>query len=139
MEGPAQVLFSNIDYDRFVGRIGIGRVERGEIKPNMQVVVCGRDGETRNGKIGKVYVYQGLKKVEVESAGVGEIVAVSGITDLNIGETVCAQDCVEALPFVQIDEPTVSMMFMVNNSPFSPVVRVSSLLPETFVSVCLRK
>ena len=119
LEGPAQVLFSNIDYDRFVGRIGIGRVERGEIKPNMQVVVCGRDGETRNGKIGKVYVYQGLKKVEVESAGVGEIVAVSGITDLNIGETVCAQDCVEALPFVQIDEPTVSMMFMVNNSPFA--------------------
>ena len=119
LEGPTQVLFSNIDYDKFVGRIGVGRVERGELKPNMSVVVTARDGSTRNAKIGKLYQYEGLKRVEVESATVGDIVAVSGITDLNIGETACDPNCVEALPFVKIDEPTVSMMFMVNNSPFA--------------------
>ena len=119
LDGPTQVLFSNIDYDNFVGRIGVGRVERGVLKPNMQVVICARDGSTRNAKVGKLYQYQGLKKVEVDSATVGDIVAVSGITDLNIGETACSPDCVEALPFVKIDEPTVAVNFMVNNSPFA--------------------
>ena len=119
MNGPAQVLFSNIDYDDYVGRIGIGRVERGSIKVNDNMVLCHRDGTTRNVKISKLYQFEGLKRVEADSAQLGDIVAVSGITDLNIGETACSPDCVEALPFVKIDEPTVSMMFMVNNSPFA--------------------
>ena len=119
MDGPAQVLFSNIDYDEYVGRIGIGRVERGSIKVNDNMVLCHRDGTTKNVKISKLYQFEGLKRVEAESAQLGDIVAVSGISDLNIGETACSPDCVEALPFVKIDEPTVSMMFMVNNSPFA--------------------
>ena len=119
MNGPAQVLFSNIDYDEYVGRIGIGRVERGSIKVNDNMVLCHRDGTTKNVKISKLYQFEGLKRVEAESAQLGDIVAVSGISDLNIGETACSPDCVEALPFVKIDEPTVSMMFMVNNSPFA--------------------
>lgn len=119
MNGPAQVLFSNIDYDEYVGRIGIGRVERGSIKVNENMVLCHRDGTTKNVKISKLYQFEGLKRVEADSAQLGDIVAVSGITDLNIGETACDPECVEALPFVKIDEPTVSMMFMVNNSPFA--------------------
>ena len=119
MNGPAQILFSNIDYDEYVGRIGIGRVERGSIKVNENMVLCHRDGTTKNVKITKLYQFEGLKRVEADSAQLGDIVAVSGITDLNIGETACDPECVEALPFVKIDEPTVSMMFMVNNSPFA--------------------
>lgn len=119
LTGPAQVLFSNIDYDDYVGRIGIGRVERGEVHNGQNVVLCHRDGTTKNVKITKLYQFEGLHRVEVEEARLGDIVAVSGIADLNIGETACAPECVEPLPFVQIDEPTVSMMFMVNNSPFA--------------------
>ena len=119
LNGPAQILFSNIDYDEYVGRIGIGRVERGSVKVNDNMVLCHRDGTTKNVKISKLYQFEGLKRVEAQSAALGDIVAVSGITDLNIGETACNPDCVEALPFVKIDEPTVSMMFMVNNSPFA--------------------
>ena len=119
LNGPAQILFSNIDYDEYVGRIGIGRVERGSVKVNDNMVLCHRDGTTKNVKISKLYQVEGLKRVEAQSAALGDIVAVSGITDLNIGETACNPDCVEALPFVKIDEPTVSMMFMVNNSPFA--------------------
>lgn len=118
-EGPVQILFSNIDYDPFVGRIGVGRVERGTVKTGMPIVVCGRDGVRRNARVTKLYQYQGLKKVEAETAQVGDIIAVSGIADLNIGETACAPEQVEPLPFVKIDEPTVTMMFMVNNSPFA--------------------
>lgn len=119
LNGPDQVLFSNIDYDEYVGRIGIGRVERGSVKVNDNMVLCHRDGTTKNVKISKLYQFEGLKRVEADSAQLGDIIAVSGITDLNIGETACSPDCVEALPFVKIDEPTVSMMFMVNNSPFA--------------------
>ena len=119
MNGGTQILFSNIDYDQFVGRIGVGRVERGEVKVGMPVVVCSRDGSTKNARITKLFQYQGLKKVEAETAKLGDIIAVAGITDLNIGETACAVDCVEPLPFVKTDEPTVTMMFMVNNSPFA--------------------
>ena len=119
LTGPAQVLFSNIDYDDYVGRIGIGRVDRGEVHNGQNVVLCHRDGTTKNVKITKLYQFEGLHRVEVEEARLGDIVAVSGIADLNIGETACAPECVEPLPFVQIDEPTVSMMFMVNNSPFA--------------------
>ena len=117
--GPAQILFSNIDHDDYVGRIGVGRVERGEVKDGQSMVLCCRDGSTKNVKIGKLYQFEGLRRVEVESAALGDLVAVSGFTDLNIGETACSPDCVEPLPFVKIDEPTVSMLFMVNNSPFA--------------------
>ncbi|HEX2985767.1 MAG TPA: translational GTPase TypA [Caproiciproducens sp.] len=119
LNGPTQVLFSNIDYDDYVGRIGVGRVERGSVHNGENVVLCCRDGSNRNVKVTKLYQFEGLKRVEVEDAKLGDIVAVSGITGLNIGETACSPDCVEPLPFVKIDEPTVSMMFMVNNSPFA--------------------
>ncbi|WP_417111411.1 translational GTPase TypA [Hominenteromicrobium sp.] len=119
LNGPTQVLFSNVDYDDYVGRIGIGRVERGEVHDGENVVLCHRDGTTKNVRVVKLYQFEGLKRVEVESAKLGDIVAVSGITDLNIGETICSPDCIEPLPFVKIDEPTVSMIFMVNNSPFA--------------------
>ena len=118
-EGPMQVLFSNIDYDDYIGRVGIGRVERGHIRVGDNAVLCHRDGTTANVKITKLYQFEGLKRCEVDNAELGDLVAVSGITGLNIGETICAPDCVEPLPFVKIDEPTVSMMFMVNNSPFA--------------------
>lgn len=119
MEQPLQILFSNIDYDEYVGRIGIGRVERGSCKTGQTVALCQNDGTVKNAKITKLYQFEGLKRVEAESAKLGDIVAVSGMTDLNIGETACDPACPEALPFVKIDEPTVSMMFMVNNSPFA--------------------
>lgn len=119
IDAPLQLLFSNIDYDDYVGRIGIGRVERGTIKTGQTVALCHRDGTTKNVRITKLYQFEGLKKVEKESASLGDIVCVSGVTDLNIGETACSVDCIEPLPFVKIDEPTVSMMFMVNNSPFA--------------------
>ena len=119
MDAPLQILFSNIDYDEYVGRIGIGRVERGSCKTGQSVVLCHNDGTVKNAKITKLYQFEGLKRVEAESADLGDIVAVSGMADLNIGETACSPDCPEPLPFVKIDEPTVSMLFMVNNSPFA--------------------
>ena len=119
LEGPLQILFSNIDYDDYTGRIGIGRVERGAVKNGQAVVICKTDGTTVNARIGKLYQFEGLKRVEYDSAAMGDLIAVTGITDLNIGETACSPDCVEALPFVKIDEPTISMLFMVNNSPFA--------------------
>ncbi len=119
-DGPTQVLFSNIDYDDYVGRIGIGRVERGSVRVGETVTICGgQEDVQKNARVTKLYQFEGLKRVEAESAGLGDIIAVSGIADLNIGQTACAVDHVEPLPFVKIDEPTVSMMFMVNNSPFA--------------------
>ena len=120
LDGPTQVLFSNIDYDEYVGRIGIGRVERGSVKVGQTVTICSSTSdEKRNARITKLYQFEGLKRVDAESAELGDIVAVSGMADLNIGETACDPEHVEPLPFVKIDEPTVSMMFMVNNSPFA--------------------
>ena len=120
LEGPTQVLFSNIDYDDYVGRIGVGRVERGSIQVGETVTICGgAEGIQKNAKVTKLYQFEGLKRVEAQSASLGDIVAVSGIADLNIGQTACAVDHVDPLPFVKIDEPTVSMMFLVNNSPFA--------------------
>jgi GTP-binding protein len=118
-DAPLQILFSNIDYDEYVGRIGVGRVVRGTVKNGQAVTICKTDGTTANARIGKLFQFEGLQRIEHDTASVGDLVAVTGITDLNIGETACAPDCVEALPFVQIDEPTISMMFMVNNSPFA--------------------
>lgn len=116
---PFQILFSNIDYDEYVGRIGVGRVERGSLKVGQSAVLCRIDGTTKNVRIAKLYQFEGLKRVETEEASLGDLVCVAGIPDLNIGETVCSPEKIEALPFVKIDEPTVSMMFMVNNSPFA--------------------
>ena len=118
-DGPLQILFSNIDYDDFVGRIGIGRVERGHVRTGQAVTVCKTDGTTVPARIGKLFQFEGLRRVEHEEAGLGDLIAVTGINGLSIGETACAPDCVEALPFVHIDEPTISMLFMVNNSPFA--------------------
>lgn len=117
--GPLQILFSNIDYDEYLGRIGVGRIERGSVSLGQNVTLCHRDGTKNNVKISKLYVYSGLKRVEVEKAEVGEIISVAGIADINIGETACDTENVEPLPFVKIDEPTLSMNFMVNNSPFA--------------------
>lgn len=117
--GPLQVLFSNIDYDDYIGRIGVGRVERGSIKSGQTAVLCHADGTTTNVRVQKLYVYEGLHRSEVETASIGDIISVSGIDQLNIGETLCAVDHIDPLPFVKIDEPTLSMNFMVNNSPFA--------------------
>ncbi len=117
--GGLQTIICNVDYDEYVGRIGVGRIIRGKIKDAENVTVCHTDGTTSNAKIGKLYQFEGLKRVEVDSGSIGDIVAISGIEKINIGETICSNDCVEALPFVAIDEPTISMMFMVNNSPFA--------------------
>jgi GTP-binding protein len=118
-DGPLQILFSNIDYDDYVGRIGIGRVERGTVKTGQQVVLCRNDGTTAPAKISRLYQFEGLKRVESPSASIGDIIAVMGLTGLNIGETACDETCIEPLPFVKIDEPTVTMQFMVNTSPFA--------------------
>lgn len=119
MDGPLQILFSSIDYDDYVGRIGIGRVERGSAHYGQQAVLCRADGTNLPVKITRLYQFEGLKRVEVPDARLGDIVAVTGITGINIGETVCDVDFPEPLPFVKIDEPTISMMFMVNTSPFA--------------------
>ena len=118
-EAPLQVLFSSLDYDDYVGRIGVGRVERGSIKRNDSLVLCKSDDSRENVKISRLYQFDGLKRVEVDSASAGDIICISGITDLNIGETLCSPECVEPLPFIKIDEPTISMNFIVNDSPFA--------------------
>ena len=119
VDGPTQILFTNIEYDDYLGRIGVGRVIRGNVKVGQTVALCHKDGTTSNVKIAKLFMYRGLKRTEEESASVGDIIQVAGISELEIGETACAPDCVEPLPFVKIDEPTLAMNFMVNNSPFA--------------------
>jgi len=116
---PLQLLVSNIDYDDYVGRIAIGRIDRGSIKTGQQTVICKKDGSTYQAKASRIYKFEGLRRVECEEAGLGDIVAVSGIGDINIGETICDVEAPEPLPFVNIDEPTLSMTFGVNNSPFA--------------------
>ena len=118
MDGTMQMLVSNIDYDDYLGRIAVGRIERGTINNGMSVAVCKAD-KTENGKIAKLYTYEGLKRVEKEEVSAGDIVCVSGIADINIGDTICDINNPEKIPFVDIDEPTVSMTFSVNNGPFA--------------------
>ncbi len=119
-EAPLQILFSSIEYDDYVGKIGIGRIERGTVKKTMPVVVCGGESaRTDNAKVTHVYHFEGLQRVEVEQATAGDIVCIAGIESLNVGETVCDPEHVEPMPFVHIDEPTLSMLFMVNDSPFA--------------------
>ena len=117
-EGPMQMLVSNIDYDEYLGRIAVGRIERGVIKNGMPIAICKPD-KNAQGRIGKLFTYEGLKKVEVEEAVAGDIVSLSGISDINIGDTICDINNPEKIPFVDIDEPTVSMTFSVNNGPFA--------------------
>ena len=117
-DGTMQMLVSNIDYDDYVGRIAVGRLERGTVKTGMNVTVCKKD-KNINGKIAKVYTHEGLNKVEVEEAKAGDIIEISGIADINIGDTICDPANPEKIPFVDIDEPTVSMTFSVNDGPFA--------------------
>ena len=119
LEGPAQMLVSNIDYDDYLGRIGVGRIERGTIKAGMTVAICKKEDKVITGKIAKLYTYEGLKKVEKEEVGAGDIISFAGISDLNIGDTICDPEHIEKIPFVDIDEPTVSMTFSVNDGPFA--------------------
>ena len=116
--GPLQMMVTTLDADEYVGRVAVGRIIRGSIKPNQSVVLINGDQETR-AKVGKVFVYQGLKRVEVPSAGLGEIVALTGLGDVSIGYTVADAENPEALPTINIDEPTLSMTFGVNTSPFA--------------------
>lgn len=117
--GTLQLLVSNIDYDEYVGRIAIGRVERGSIKLGQQAIICKKEGDLLNARITKLYCYEGLKRIDTNEAGIGEIVAVSGVGDVTIGDTICEVGAADPLPFVAIDEPTLSMTFSVNNSPFA--------------------
>ncbi|MBO7526141.1 MAG: GTP-binding protein, partial [Clostridia bacterium] len=116
---PLQLMICNIDYDEYVGRLGIGKIIRGKISQNQQVVICRTDGTFSQAKISRLYQFEGLKRVEVTGGSVGDIVAINGAEKINIGETVCDVDHPDPLPFVAIDEPTISMMFSVNNSPFA--------------------
>ena len=118
-DGPAQILFSSLEYDDYVGRIGVGRVERGSIKVNTPYVLCKQDGKNENIKFSQIYQFEGLKRVPCTEAHFGDLVCVAGVPDLNIGETACDPEHIEPLPFVKIDEPTISMNFIVNDSPFA--------------------
>ena len=118
-DGPLQLQISALDSNSYVGVIGIGRIKQGSIKPNDQVTVIDREGATRKGKVLQVMGYEGLERVEVDSAEAGSIVCITGIDKLNISDTVCDPMHVEALPPLSVDEPTVSMTFQVNDSPFA--------------------
>ncbi|MDA8935388.1 translational GTPase TypA [Gammaproteobacteria bacterium] len=119
VDGPLQLQISALDSNSYVGVIGIGRIKRGVVKPNNQVIVVDRDGNTRKGKVLQVMGYEGLDRVEVTEAEAGSIVCITGIDKLNISDTICAPSNVEALPALSVDEPTVSMTFQVNDSPFA--------------------
>ncbi|WP_346887290.1 translational GTPase TypA [Clostridium sp. UBA1056] len=119
IDEPLQMLVTSIDYNEYVGKIGIGKIERGAIKKNQTVAQMSKDGSKKNVKVSNVYTYDGLKRVEVEEAQLGDIIAISGIPGINIGETIADAANPEALPFIDIDEPTLSMNFIVNNSPFA--------------------
>jgi GTP-binding protein len=119
IDQPLQMLVTTLDSNEYVGKIAIGKIERGTIKRNQQAALIKRDGTINNVKVSNLFVFKGLKKEEVDEAKLGDIVAVSGIPDINIGETLSDSACPEALPFVEIDEPTLAMNFMVNDSPFA--------------------
>nr|MBA3634449.1 translational GTPase TypA [Acidobacteriota bacterium] len=116
-----QLLVANIEYNAFVGRLAIGRIYSGEITKNQDVIVAKRDGSTQKTRVKELYVFEGMKRESVERAGVGEIVALAGFDDINIGETITLVDNPKPLPVINVDEPTISMIFGVNNSPFSGI------------------
>ena len=116
---PLQLAANTLDYDDYVGRLVIGKIVRGKISAGQQVSICRRDGSVSKGKVSRLYTFNGLQRLEVEEAEAGELVSVAGLTDINISETITAVDAPEALPFHEIDEPTLAMTFIVNNSPFA--------------------
>ena len=118
-DGPFQMQISALDYSSYVGVIGIGRIKRGKIKPNEQVAVIDSNDSERRGKVLQVMGYNGLERVEVPEAQAGDIICITGIDKLNISDTICSPEKIEALPALSVDEPTVSMTFQVNNSPFA--------------------
>ncbi len=119
MEGALQMQISALDYSSYVGVIGIGRVSRGQVKVNQQVVLIDAEGKTRKAKVGGVKSYLGLERIDVESANAGDIICITGIENLNISDTICDPDNIEARPPLTVDEPTVTMTFQVNDSPFA--------------------
>ena len=118
-DAPFQMLVSNIDYDDYTGRIAVGKIQRGSIRTGMPLTVSKSDGSTHSAKAVKLYTFDGLSKAVADNVGAGDVVAVSGIANINIGDTLCDPSCVEPLPFVKIDEPVLSMTFSVNDSPFA--------------------
>ncbi|MDR1832065.1 MAG: translational GTPase TypA [Fusobacteriaceae bacterium] len=119
VEKPLQFLITNLAYDNYVGQLAVGRIHNGVIKRNEEIALIKRDGTVKRAKVSVLYAYEGLKKTEVESAGAGDIVCVAGIDDIDIGETLADVDHPEALPLIDIDEPTLAMTFLVNDSPFA--------------------
>ena len=118
-DGPFQMQISNLDYNSYVGAIAVGRITRGTVKPNQQVIVSKYDGEQHKAKVGLVYGYMGLERNEVESASAGDIIAITGIETPNVSDTLCDPDNIDSMPPLSVDEPTVSMTFQVNASPFA--------------------
>jgi GTP-binding protein len=119
LDGDTQIQVSQLDYSSYLGIIGIGRIKRGTLKVNQQVTVLGADGSKRNGKVGQVFSYLGLERIETQEANAGDIIAFTGLGELKISDTICATTNLEALPPLQVDEPTVTMTFQVNTSPFA--------------------
>ncbi len=119
LDGDTQIQVSQLDYSSYLGIIGIGRIKRGTLKPNQQVTVIGADGTKRNAKVGQVFGYLGLERIEATEANAGDIVAFTGLGELKISDTICAPNNLDPLPALQVDEPTVTMTFQVNTSPFA--------------------
>ncbi|CAM5213514.1 translational GTPase TypA [Alishewanella longhuensis] len=119
VDGETQLQVSQLDYSSYLGIIGIGRIKRGSLKANQQVTIIGADGSKRNGKVGQVFGYLGLERIETPEASAGDIVAFTGLGELKISDTICSTTKLEALPALQVDEPTVTMTFQVNTSPFA--------------------
>lgn len=118
-QAPLQLFISSIDYDTYVGRIGVGKILNGTINKNQEAILCNKEGKQQKVKINTLYSYEGLKKVEINTAQAGEIVAISGIDEITIGDTLCSVDAIDPIEFLNIDEPTISMNFVVNTSPMA--------------------
>ncbi len=134
-DGPFQMRISQLDYSNFVGLIGVGRIQRGKVRTNMPVSIVDREGKKRQGKVLQVLGFMGLERVEVPEAEAGDIIAISGVQELGISDTVCALDAPEALPALTVDEPTISMTFQVNNSPFA-VTRICPAASSSRAASC---
>lgn len=118
-EAPLQLFISSIDYDTYVGRIGVGKILYGTVNKNQEAILCNKEGKQQKVKINTLYSYEGLKKIEINTAQAGEIVAISGIDEITIGDTLCSVDAIDPIEFLNIDEPTISMNFVVNTSPMA--------------------
>ena len=118
-EGPFQMLIANLEYDNYVGKYAIGRINRGQLKAGETISIISYDGSVTNGKVARLFTYQGLKKIDSQKAYAGDIIAIAGLENVNIGETLCDVSTHEQLPIITVDEPTLSITFVVNNSPFA--------------------